>query len=513
MLVPALILFTLPLPVRAQVLTPGEMREPVRPTGTTPTPMSVGLPPETEVQQQERPVAPASIAPAPIALEGPIDPDQYICGRGDIFELNFWGRQNFRVRFAVDLEGRAFIAKVGYVPILGKTLRQARTAVKEAVGRYFPKVDFDIALLEPRTFLVHVVENIPRPGIYTARAVDRASAVIARAGGIVGKASRRRIVVQHHDGSTSAVDLVRYELTGDVRFNPPLLDGDVIKVPFEELGATVGGAVRRPGHYELIESQDLRELIELAGGLATTATRQLPIRLVRADEREIQTQSVVPYPKEGLPQLPLRAEDHVDVPSVSELQRSVLVIGAVSGAVATDEATQLRRLEFVENDTVRTLLERAGGVVAGADLTGSYIVREGKQVPVDLEALLVRRDFTVDRPLRVGDNLVVPYKRRAVSVAGAVFHPSAYPFNPQFNVLDYVAAAGGETRNAQGLETLKVIRTTGETLPISKELKVAPGDTIIVPERDFSRPEMVQLAMGFVGLVLSGAALFIAARR
>ena len=67
-------------------------------------------------------------APAPISLEQPIDPDAYICGPGDMFELNFWGQQNFRLKIAVDLEGRTFISKVGFVTVAGKTLTAVRKA-------------------------------------------------------------------------------------------------------------------------------------------------------------------------------------------------------------------------------------------------------------------------------------------------------------------------------------------------------------------------------------------------
>ena len=91
--------------------------------------MQVALPQDTEVVQAERPVINPGGVPT-LPLEEPLDPDKYICGRGDIFELNFWGRQNFKLRMTVDLEGRAFISKVGYVAIVGKTLHQARDIVK-----------------------------------------------------------------------------------------------------------------------------------------------------------------------------------------------------------------------------------------------------------------------------------------------------------------------------------------------------------------------------------------------
>jgi protein involved in polysaccharide export with SLBB domain len=508
-LAPTMMLVGLPAAARAQVLGPS--LEPIE-RGTSAAPqMSVAVPSDTEVVQAERPVInPNAVSTLP--LEEPIDPDKYICGRGDIFELNFWGRQNFKLRVTVDMEGRTFISKVGYVDIVGKTLRETRGIIKTAVLRYFPGLNFDLSLVEPRTFLVHVVENIPHPGIYTARPVERASVVIGRAGGITGTASRRRISIQHRDGSTATVDLLLYNLTGERKYNPYVSDGDLIRVPFEDVSVNVDGAVRRPGHYELVHGKDLAELIDIAGGLSSTATRQLPLKLVRKNDMERAQQLDVPYPAgAGLPQLVMQVDDSIHVPAINELQRSVLLVGAIAGAMQTDEATSLKRLPFVEQDTVRMLLERTGGVNAAADLSEGYIQHQnGSRTPIDLEALLVRRDFSADRPVAMGDSVVVPYKRRSVLVEGAVFRPSQYPFNPKFNVMDYIANAGGQNRFARERDQIRLITPTGQTLPYSVDLKVGPGDTIVVPERDFSRSEVVQLLMGGVGLLLSAAALGIA---
>jgi len=485
--------------------------------------ITAGLPGGTEVIQAERPV----INPLPLpslAIEEPVDPNAYICGRGDVLELNFWGRQNFKLRLAVDLEGRTFISKVGYVDIGGKTLTQARAVVRSAVLRYFPGLNFDLGLVEPRTFLVHVVENIPRPGLYAARPVDRVSTVIDRAGGSVdrsatatanvravssmGAASQRRIEIRHRNGTTTQVDLLLYNLTGEARYNPYLLDGDVVRIPFEELAVDITGAVHRPGHYELVGSKDLAELVFLAGGLSSQATRQLPIKLVRRGKDERAVQSDIPFSAtadaNGLPTVALRADDAVHVPGVAELQRSVTVVGALAGALPGDDNSSVRRMPFVENDTVRSLVERAGGVSSLAALTGGSIVRrDGSSVPVNLEALLVHRDAAADQPIEMGDTLLVPFKRVTVVVGGAVAKPTAILFNPQFTAQNYVAMAGGQTRYARSLDDARLVTPTGETKPYQDALPVGPGDTIIIPERDFSRAEIAQLIVSGVGLAVS----------
>src|SRR4051794_16039503 len=58
------------------------------------TPVGLG---DTEVMSPERPL----VSPAPAvqpAVDESIDPDKYVCGNGDVLELNFWGVQNFKLR-------------------------------------------------------------------------------------------------------------------------------------------------------------------------------------------------------------------------------------------------------------------------------------------------------------------------------------------------------------------------------------------------------------------------------
>src|SRR6185369_2749562 len=138
-------------------------------------------------------------------------------------------------------------------------------------------------------------------------------------------------------------------------------------------------------------------------GLASTSTRHLPLKVVRRDDKEHARQIDVAYPAgEALPQLAMQVDDAVHVPTVSELQRSVLLIGAIAGALATDQATSVKRQPFVEKDTVRTLLERTGGVNAEADLKEGYIQhQDGTRTAVDLDALLVRRDFSADHAVQM----------------------------------------------------------------------------------------------------------------
>jgi protein involved in polysaccharide export with SLBB domain len=185
----------------------------------------------------------------------------------------------------------------------------------------------------------------------------------------------------------------------------------------------------------------------------------------------------------------------------------------VSGAVAPEEASATRRLAFVHGDSVRTLLERVGGVGPLADLNGSYVLRGGKSVPVDLYALVMLKDLKADVPVELGDTLVVPFKRRNVLVEGAVFKPGEYPYNPNYGIPQYLSLAGGRNRFARSLSDVRVVAPNGETKEYEPDLKLEPGSSVVVPERNFSRAEVVQILLSAASIIVSGVAVVIAARR
>lgn len=493
---------------------------PVPPAPTTPagTAPKIQIPePPREVLDDDVPVVPVvPQRPARVSLEEPIDPATYLCGPGDAFELDFWGQQNLRVRFAADLEGRAFIPKVGFVAVAGKTLAAVRKAVKDKVRANYPGLQFDLTITAPRTFSVHVVQNVKTPGMYTSSPLERVSSLLVRAGD--AKGSRRRIAIKHRGGANANADLVLYELTGDTKYNPYVSDGDVISVPYPEVVVTIQGAIRRPGTFELTSTKDLPELLDLAGGFTSGVVRNQPIRIVRHDRSQHQAFEEIAFASVLSARTHLEDGDIVQVTGTTELERSVLLIGAIAGTDSLDTTTTGTRLPFIEGDTVRSLLERAGGIKAPGDMRRAFISRprphaQPEIIPIDLDALWVRRQFAADKPVRIGDTIVVPSMQYSVRVDGAVARAGLYQFNPAFGIQEYLAQAGGRTRLAQDLRDVKLVDTNGHTHAFDLALRPSPGDAILVPERNFSRAEIAQLVLAGAGLVLSGIAITLAATR
>ena len=447
-------------------------------------------------------------------LDAPLDPDHYVCGPGDLLELNFWGLQNITLRLTIDLEGRLFVPKVGYLALGGKTLTAVRKQVKEAVGRYYPRLELDLAVAEPRRFLVQVVDAVEKPGSYEARATDRVATVIQRAGGLAKRASKREVQIKRRDGTTVQADLLEFAQTGDVSTNPFVLDGDVVRVPFVQVAATIQGAVNRPGRYELKGRRDLAALVDLAGGLSPSASLTLPWHVVRRGADDLQTQLKLDLSGgESIPALEIQHEDAVQVPALTDAQLNVVVMGALANVTGPTDKDAVRRIPFAQGDSVRTMLERLGGVSPQADLSRAYILRGGAAVPVDLDALVMRRNLGADRPLELGDTVVVPFKRRDVLIEGAVFAPGPYPFNPNFGIDQYLALAGGRNRFAKEIGDVRVISPQGEMKMYAPDLRIEPGASLVVPERDFSRAEVVQIIISGASILLSGMTLWVTLRK
>jgi len=113
----------------------------------------------------------------------------------------------------------------------------------------------------------------------------------------------------------------------------------------------------------------------------------------------------------------------------------------------------------------------------------------------------------------------VPHIPSTISVAGAVYNPNAFVYDPHRRVGDYLRLAGGSNRDADKNRAY-VIRADGSV--ISKQqisglrrngfesLRVYPGDTVIVPlnlHRGATLRTVVDIAqiVGQFGLAIAAA--------
>jgi polysaccharide export outer membrane protein len=452
-------------------------------------------------------------------LEKSIEAKEYVVGAGDILSIDIWGEININYTLGITPEGNLLIPRVGSVDVSGRSLKEAKEIIQEAVMKYYKNVKATITLVGLRKFKVSVAGAVKAPGIYSVFANTRVSEVIAAAGGFVENSSLRNIIVTHSDGSISKADVFRFWRIGDRTKNPYVLGGDLIFVPAKEPNINtceIYGAVKSPGEIEYAPEDSLRDLINLAYGL-TLDVNLLRADLIRFDPDQHTTQTISVdlesltasnAPTNNLPLMPddrvfirtvpkFHKKDQVTIrgevlyPGVYDIEEDKTRLSEViarSGGFTPDaslaEAEMIRVYNVVDPE-----FERLKNIPV-ADMTKSeynYFKLRARERPgrvaVDFEKLFLQNRIEYDIVLKSGDSISIPPKSMVVNISGSVVNPGLVPYKSGEDYRYYIKRAGGLSWRARKSNIQIVKGLTGERLRPSKSRKIDPGDTILIPEK------------------------------
>jgi polysaccharide export outer membrane protein len=160
--------------------------------------------------------------------------------------------------------------------------------------------------------------------------------------------------------------------------------------------------------------------------------------------------------------------------------------------------------------TLRQAIARAGGLAQGiyrgttielASLRDSYLLRHGKRVPVDFEALIHRNDASQDIHVRPGDIIMIASGLgREVFLMGAVGEQKAAGYTDGMTLADLISGQserGGGYRPTARLNKVLIVRGALDH-PTSFDVNLArilegrdpdvflmPGDIVYVPEKPY----------------------------
>ena len=309
---------------------------------------------------------------------------------------------------------------------------------------------------------------------------------------------------------------------------------------------TVAGRVRSPGQYPLETGMSISDLIRAGGDLAEAAfvlDAELARYTVVADEyRGIDVIGVDldrVLKGDELADLPLSEHDFLRINTVPDWNSEWSV--TLEGEVRFPGEYRIRR-----GETLRQILERAGGLTEEAFAQGAVFLREtlrqkeqdqidilarrleadlaslsleernsaesvsletgnellsqlrnteavGRLV-IDLDAVAAKvgEDQLIDDiELRDGDTLLVPTESQIVTVLGETQQNVSHLFQPGLSRDDYIEMSGGTTRRADE-KLIYVVRASGAVVAggrRGRKVDIRPGDTIVVPlEVDRLRP-------------------------
>ena len=414
-------------------------------------------------------------------LERAVDPETYILGPYDRLIVNIVGPEQRSFSLAVLPEGDVFFPGVGVVRADGLTLAEFRRRLTERISEVFHNIEFYCYLEMPRIFRVFVAGAVEEPGAVEASAVERVSDAIERAGGLLNQSSSRCIKLMR-DGDTLSVDIVKFELLGDIEHNPFLRAGDRIIVPHGGWRVSIHGPVNRRGIFELVPGETICDLLELAGGFMSEA---IPDSLLLTRTGTVGTGRTIVIPA-GDFSMRLEDRDEVSIYNISSDRTRVYVYGAFRNP---------GRFYLAEGEGLAELVVRAGGLEDFADLENAALERKGGEI-IQLDLRKYLPPGPVEHfPLEDEDVLGISLKDHYVRVGGQVQVPGTFPHNNEWTIAKYIGMAGGPTENGS-MTRVELYSPDGTKRNVSPDDRPNRGDVIIVKR---SRLRVfTEIAFGFI---------------
>ncbi|MGK9477430.1 SLBB domain-containing protein [Melioribacter sp. OK-6-Me] len=370
----------------------------------------------------------------------------------------------------------------------------------------------------------------------------------------------RGIKLMRADRSEMIIDLLKFRLTGDFKYNPYLKDDDVIIFPDydeEKDFVDISGAVNKPIKFQYVEGDRLSDAILFAGGISKSYENVSRAEIYRLSADGLNEEIIQTNISDDIE---LRRGDRIKI--IAEENKRHDYKALVLGEVKNPGYVYLT----AEGLPVYEVIKRAGGFTVNADLYRAEVLRndapesilrknqlsrdfvesndnlllpetqfqlEQKKKLLEMMRLanLTEEDtlfFNIDNQLRVleseslvdftkienpeseeskflvkdGDVILVPSKFEYVYVFGQVAKAGYFKYVPDMNYKYYIEKAGGLAETAKGDDHVVVIKGKGKNW-VTKEiekLKIEPGDYIYVP-KDIPRTTWFYVAR--TGAVLS----------
>jgi protein involved in polysaccharide export with SLBB domain len=252
-----------------------------------------------------------------------------------------------------------------------------------------------------------------------------------------------------------------------------------IQLPMEKHATfvRVGGEVNAPGVYRVNPGDTLRDVVQGAGGLTQHSYLYASI-FTRVSTRMAQEAQL------------RQSSDQMQKELITKYANTT----PQAGQTGADQQAQL--------------------AVQQAALAKLTSITPTGRVVLDMKPEAATIEDIPVFPLEDGDAFYIPPRLSTVQVAGAVYNANAFRYEQGKRLISYLNAAGGATRDADK-KRIYLIRADGTVVSRQsrnthshgsyENLKLLPGDAIIVPEKLIVSGELQKFAN--YAQIISGAAM------
>ena len=401
-----------------------------------------------------------------VPQSGPVPPD-YVLGPGDGVRVQLFGKVNGIYELEVTRDGLLNLPEIGPVPVAGLRFSSFREELHARVAETLIGTQVSVTMGLLRRIRVFVLGDVKRPGSYVVSGLSTISSALYRSGGISEVGTLRGIELKRGGRRVATLDLYDLLLAGDTSQDRRLQPGDVIFVP--PVGSTVGvgGAVKRPGIYEVPAGASVGEAVRLAGGLSPTAfaaearlerigadrRRQVLTLDVSADAgRSIVSGDVLLVP-EVLPDWAntVWLSGHVQRPGPYEWRSGMRLTDLIGSPLelkpGVDDGYVLVRRERVRGEPIEVLSADLGAALRSPGSAGDIGLSSRDTVHVFSLGFGRQRVIApLMEELSLQATFAAPTRR--AEIVGDVRAPGEYPLEPDMRISDLIRAGGSLTEGA-----------------------------------------------------------------
>jgi protein involved in polysaccharide export with SLBB domain len=409
-----------------------------------------------------------SLSPnAQLALSTP----NYPVTAGDVYTLVYLaGSQAVDYTITVDTSYRIRVSNLAVISAAGKTYNELKSQVESVVTTNYPMSGVQFVLKTPAVFKVYIMGEVRTSGEVSAWALARLSSLSTH---VTAYGSTRAVSVASTNGLTKTYDLFKARRMGDLTQDPYLRPNDVITFNRVERRVTLSGAVERPGTYQLLQGETLKELIDNYGNGFTAVADRTRMVLVRYNSGEsISGDRTILKEKDYLDNFVLHDLDRISIPDITDL-RPLLTVNREERRITLEGA--VRRpgtYNLLPEENLKDLIEVYGnGFAAVADKTRMVLLRYNSAESISGDRIILKeQDYLDDFILYDLDSISIPditelrplltvnREERRITLEGAVRRPGTYNLLPEENLKDLIEVYGDGFTPMADPEQIKLTR-------------------------------------------------------
>jgi polysaccharide export outer membrane protein len=390
-----------------------------------------------------------------------LDPE-YVIGPGDEVIIMLWGQTELNVPYVVSKEGFIFIDNLGQVFVNGLTLDKLDKKLFKLLKKVYSSLDdsngppssfLDVSLGSTlnRPFRVFVIGEVAKPGAYDMINSATLFSSLFYFGGPTEKGSLRDIRLLRQGKDLGSIDFYDFLLTGKKKNDLRLQRNDVIFFPARGKTVRVDGEVGRPFIFELKEDENLKDIINMAGGLLTTTyLDRMQIDRIKAPGTRAQEGSMKKIDLNLNEQIKndfqFEVEDG-DRLSFSRINKVFENRVEIKGSIQRPGTYAL-----LDSFRISDLIKKSGGLKGDAFKKLAYLTRvtedySNSLIDINLKKVLAG---SLEHDILLQNNDIVEIYnsanlkwRDAVAIEGHVKSPGKKQYKAGMNVFDLIFQGGG----------------------------------------------------------------------